>query len=1227
MLSPTFLLLPLAPAVAACIDSGDAIHFTCSGQDNSPVYLSSRGDIFITTAGPYKSIGAIANSASFAVAGNGTVSFIDNDAAVFANSANDYAVRVTNWSNRADAKTSFSSNGWLNNGLFVISEARDNASASNRVNLANPLTASQIGIMALAIADAGAASNDLDIAAVNAGANGIFLYSRTIGGDAASRLNVNGDVAVSGGQGIFAIGFSVANSDGVAGSSTIAINVKGGISSAADAIDIQNNHYSETSPPLFGSASSSVKVTGNIVSASGRGVSIATTTLANLDSPASSIPVDHVSASVSVAGVDARGDAIRSALYTNRGRIDTVIKATGDLVSREGSGVYSEASGQTTATVTSMINIGNSRAGLFGIYAANGSALGSSELTINASGDVIADGGSGFGILAKNVAGAGSGAVTITANNVKGTSGGLALLTGGLYNGSARMVSLTSNVTVHGSVESGGAFGVVLQSEVTNRASGSSSNSNMILHDVTASKGLGVQISNRVTSPDAGLSTINLQSLGTVKSGATAIRLDSNRTDQQVTVAGLVQADNGAAVELHRRNYYSDGIEVQTVAEDNQSTLRLLPGADLRGTSTALVDTLPAIGGPIVSAFHLSHSHLVLAGSGAASLDLARIDNRANAPLAGAANRISGFGTLAKNDASVWTLTGTNKADALDAFQQVDVNGGTLKLDNATLALTKQAADRYLLATRDNPTPAAPIFSTQSSGALTIATGAVLADHGASTVAGDVINSGTILLNPCPTCAGNVLNVTGNYAGNAGSVISIGTILGDDTSKTDRLAIAGNASGTSIIKVSNENGPGALTKEGIEIITIGGSSDATFTLSGNSTAKDGTPTVTAGAYAYRLLKGNASGTDAKDWYLRSQLTPVDPVIDPVKPELQQGSPVYEAYSQALLALNGVSTLQQRIGNRVWAGNGNKVIAQGADAVQLEVKADEAGQVVEGNGVWGRVEGAHNRIQPKLSTTDSAYNQNVFKLQAGLDGTLAESEAGSLIGGVYLQYVHGKTTTSSKDYSDGAISSDGYGFGGTLTFYGDKGFYLDAQAQATWYSSGLTTTALGAPTLTSGNDGFGYALSVEAGQRFGLNEVWSVTPQTQLVYSRVDFDSFQDAWGAAVSLDRGASLQGRLGVTLDHETSWQNANGGMDRAHVYGIANLYNGFLDGTRVDLAGVSLASRQDRLWSGLGLGGSYNWDNDKYSIYGEGLINTSLNNFGDSYSVKGNVGFRIKW
>ena len=46
-------------------------------------------------------------------------------------------------------------------------------------------------------------------------------------------------------------------------------------------------------------------------------------------------------------------------------------------------------------------------------------------------------------------------------------------------------------------------------------------------------------------------------------------------------------------------------------------------------------------------------------------------------------------------------------------------------------------------------------------------------------------------------------------------------------------------------------------------------------------------------------------------------------------------------------------------------------------------------------------------------------------------------------------------------------------------------------------------------LADGNKGFGYALGLEAGYRHALNDRWSLTPQAQLVYSRIDFDRFVD----------------------------------------------------------------------------------------------------------------------
>ncbi|WP_160166477.1 MULTISPECIES: hypothetical protein [unclassified Afipia] len=57
--------------------------------------------------------------------------------------------------------------------------------------------------------------------------------------------------------------------------------------------------------------------------------------------------------------------------------------------------------------------------------------------------------------------------------------------------------------------------------------------------------------------------------------------------------------------------------------------------------------------------------------------------------------------------------------------------------------------------------------------------------------------------------------------------------------------------------------------------------------------------------------------------------------------------------------------------------------------------------------------------------------------------------------------------------------------------------------------------------------------------------------------------------------------------------------------------------------MAGTNFASSHGKLAAGFGLGGTYNWGDDKYSVYGEALVETSLD---DNYSVGGTAGFRAK-
>lgn len=558
---------------------------------------------------------------------------------------------------------------------------------------------------------------------------------------------------------------------------------------------------------------------------------------------------------------------------------------------------------------------------------------------------------------------------------------------------------------------------------------------------------------------------------------------------------------------------------------------------------------------------------------------------------------ISGNGAVFQSGTGTTTLSGNNTYSG-----DTNIEAGTLKAG------------------------AANAFSTSS--AFTVSSGATLDLNDMDQTLVTLANAGNVNFG---TSTSNNLHITGDYVGNNG-MLTINAVLGDDTSNTNTIVIDGNTSGTSFLHVNNRGGTGDSTTLGIEVIKVNGSSDGDFILDAQYRA-GGRPAVVIGAYEYGLYKGNAEGQNTNDWYLISKKTPVIPTPDPdtnpenpntenpvpEKPEpqpegkLQAGAPVYEAYSQHLLGMNNVSSLRQRTGNRVWVGQ--------------TTSSDKETATSMGNGVWGRIEGAHNRLEADYTTTGTQNRQNIFKMQAGIDGAFLENEQGRLIGGIFGQYMHGKTRTSSSDFVSGDISTDGYGLGGTLTWYGENGFYADGLAQATWYDSDLTTSAEGASALATGSHAFGYALSLESGQKLAIDNDWSVTPQGQLVYSSVDADNFIDGFGSAARFDRGESLQGRLGLNLDYASSWQNARGTTDRASLYGIANLYYEFRDGTRADLAGVSLASRQDRLWGGLGVGGSYDFDNRRYSVFGEGLVNTSLNNFGDSYTLKGNVGLRVNW
>lgn len=452
------------------------------------------------------------------------------------------------------------------------------------------------------------------------------------------------------------------------------------------------------------------------------------------------------------------------------------------------------------------------------------------------------------------------------------------------------------------------------------------------------------------------------------------------------------------------------------------------------------------------------------------------------------------------------------------------------------------------------------------------------------------------------------LTINGNFVGNGG-LIEIETALGADNSASDLLSITGSTSGSAKVQVIDVGGTGAQTVEGIKIIDVGGASNGIFTLQGDYVF-EGDPAVVGGAYAYRLYQGGVSTPNDGDWYLRSKLLQDD--TGPEVPHYQPGVPSYEAYPQALLGLNGLNTLQQRVGNRSWELGGN-------GAGQYAVDGSDH------NGAWARIEGGRSTLNPQYSDVNGKYRLNSAFIQGGYDRVVSNDVNGTVVVGASLNTAYGKTRIRSR-HGDGHIKTEGYGVGLSATWYRTDGLYVDGQAQTMWYRSDLTSSLV-PEKLARRNHGTGYALSAEVGRAFSMVGDWTWTPQAQLRYSSVDFSTFEDPFEVQVKMDRGNELTGRVGLGISHDNSWRAPSGTLSRAHIYGIANINYDFQSKNRVEVYDTPIQARIPRLGADVGVGGTYSWNNARYALYGEATVGTLTDDFGHSNDVRGQVGFRMNW
>lgn len=400
----------------------------------------------------------------------------------------------------------------------------------------------------------------------------------------------------------------------------------------------------------------------------------------------------------------------------------------------------------------------------------------------------------------------------------------------------------------------------------------------------------------------------------------------------------------------------------------------------------------------------------------------------------------------------------------------------------------------------------------------------------------DILSGTTVYLNAAPDYSnfiGRTLTITENYHGNGGTIV-FNTQLEDDNSVTDKMIVEGDTSGTTKVRVNNMGGQGAHTENGIELISILGTSDGEF-------VKDGR--IVAGAYEYFLNRGDGITTDSNNWYLTSTIPsiipppvtppdtedPVDPVdpeiIDPpLEPELPNViEPIYRPESGSYLAnaraVNSlfVHTLHDRLGE-----------TQYTDALKN-------GEQV--SSIWVRNVGGYGTFRDGSNQLKTRNKKNVIQVGGDIaDWSSNENNRYHL--GIMAGYGfnHSKTESNKTSYTSKG-ETEGFNLGVYGTYYANEndksGFYADTWLTYSWFDNEVRGDELEKEKYKSQ----GITASLESGYSFKIKsddsdrKTYYIQPKAQIIYMGVDTDDHTEANGTKVETKGDGNIQTRIGARV------------------------------------------------------------------------------------------------
>lgn len=490
------------------------------------------------------------------------------------------------------------------------------------------------------------------------------------------------------------------------------------------------------------------------------------------------------------------------------------------------------------------------------------------------------------------------------------------------------------------------------------------------------------------------------------------------------------------------------------------------------------------------------------------------------------AGDISGTGNLVKEDANTLTLTGNNSFSG-DATLK---GGTTLVAENATMGPDGGTG----IINIDSGATLASAGTVNSS--VAIAAGGVLASWNAvsgnenastpatgNTINGDVTNQGTLQI-AGNNSVGNAFTINGNYTGDENSRIVMNTEAGADYSPTDHLVITGNSAGSSSLEVANIGGQGAQTINGIELISVGGASDASFTL--------GKPVV-AGMWEYDLYKHNDG-----NWYLESKASDTpDPTPDPDDNGGDNGGNDDGGDNGG----NDNGGGDTPPAPEVYRPEAGVYMANYLAAQQMFIhKRDDRDQLMlrdaDDLNTWMYVKGEYN--DGNFADSNLKYKIRSAVVQLGSDFLSKDLSTGTLHSGFMLGAGYSDTTADARHNSrsaDGRVN--GYNVGVYATWQEDQklrlGSYIDSWASYSWYNSQVNGDDMPGEKY----DSQGYAASLEVGHAWLVPSEKARTmkfePQGQVVYSNLDQDDHVEYNGTRINTPDNDAVLGRIGVKASY----------------------------------------------------------------------------------------------